>query len=167
MAAGSKGSHIRGWLLLALVASATLFSACGGPPKPTVSKATLVAAADANPDSAGRASPIVVRLYQLKDEGVFTNADFFTLWDKDKETLGASIVGREEFELRPGESRELEFKIAPEARFVGAIAAFRDIRNARWKVVSQAPEKSLTDLLRKNKVTVSVERSELKLSIGK
>jgi type VI secretion system protein VasD len=160
----SKRSHVAAAFLLVTCAALT---ACGGPPKPTVSKATLVAAKDANPDSSGRASPVVIRLYQLKEEGAFNNADFFTLYDKEKETLGASIVAREEFELRPGETRELEFKIAPEARFVGAIAGFRDIRNAKWKVVSAAPEKSLTDLLRKNKVTLSVARSELKLSIGK
>jgi len=140
---------------------------CGGAPKPTVTKATLVVASDANPDSKGRASPIVVRVYQLKEEGAFTSADFFALFDKEKETLGASIVAREEYNLRPGETRQLEMKIAPEARFVGAVAAFRDIRNAKWRVVSPAPEKGLTDLLRKNKVTLSVARSELKLAIGK
>ena len=166
MVSSSKQSQVGASSVVLLAAGTLLLVACGGPPKPTVSKATLVAAANANPDSAGRASPVVVRLYQLKDEGAFNNADFFTLYDKDKEALGASIVGREELELQPGQTRELELKIAPEARFVGAIAGFRDIRNAKWKVVSAAPEKSLTDLLRKKKMTLSVERSELKLSIG-
>jgi type VI secretion system protein VasD len=141
---------------------------CGAkPPKPTATKATLIVASDANPDSKGRASPIVVRVYQLKEEGAFANAEFFALFDKEQETLGASVVAREEYDLRPGETRQLELKLAPEARFVGAAAAFRDIRNAKWKVITPAPEKGLTDLLRKNKVTLNVARSELALAIGK
>jgi type VI secretion system protein VasD len=130
-------------------------------------RATLIVASDANPDSKGRASPIVVRVYQLKEEGAFANAEFFALFDKEQETLGASVVAREEYNLRPGETRQLELKLAPEARFVGAVAAFRDIRHAKWKVITPAPEKGLTDLLRKNKVTLNVARSELALAIGK
>ena len=65
---------------------------------------------------------------------------------------------------KPGETRELQLEIAPETRFVGAIAAFRDIRNAKWKVLSAVPTEGLTD---ENKVTLSVARSDLQLSIAK
>ena len=150
-------------VILATVALS--LSACGGsPPKPTISKATLTVASDTNPDSEGRASPVVVRLYQLKEEGAFASADFFALYDNEQEALGASVVAREEYELKPGETRELEVKIAPETRFVGAIAAFRDIRNAKWKILSAVPTEGLTD---KSKVTLSVARSDLQLSIAK
>src|SRR5262245_27417756 len=91
---------------------ATMLAACGGPPKPTITKASLVVAKDVNPDPSGRASPIVVRVYQLKEEGAFSGADFFALYDREKETLGASVVAREEYELQPGETRQLELKIA-------------------------------------------------------
>ena len=148
-----------------LTTLALSLSACGGsPPKPTISKATLTAGSDTNPDSEGRASPVVVRLYQLKEEGAFASADFFALYDNEQEALGASVVAREEYELKPGETRELEVKIAPETRFVGAIAAFRDIRNAKWKVLSPVPTEGLTD---ESKVTLSVARSDLQLSIAK
>jgi type VI secretion system protein VasD len=140
-------------------------SSCGGsPPKPSISKATLVVAPDVNPDSGGRASPVVVRLYQLSQEGAFSNADFFALYDSEQETLGTTLVAREEFELKPGETREIEIKAPPETRFIGAIAAFRDIRNAKWRVVSATPPKGLTD---KDIVKLSVVKSELQLSIGK
>ena len=124
----------------------------------------LTTTSDTNPDSEGRASPVVVRLYQLKEEGAFASADFFALYDNEQEALGASDVAREEYELKPGETRELEVKIAPETRFVGAIAAFRDIRNAKWKILSAVPTEGLTD---KSKVTLSVARSDLQLSIAK
>ena len=40
------------------------------------------------------------------------------------------------------------------ARFVGVIAAFRDIRNAQWRVVVPAP-------LKQDDVTLSVERARV------
>ncbi len=71
-----------------------LLAACaGGPPKPAVAKAQLVVASDVNPDAEGRASPVVVRVYQLKEEGAFNSADFFALFDKEQETLGAEPAG--------------------------------------------------------------------------
>jgi type VI secretion system protein VasD len=152
---------------LAFACVAWLVACGGGPPKPTAAKAELVAAADVNPDAGGRASPIVVRVYQLKEAGAFSGADFFTLFEKEQETLGASLLGREEFALQPGEKRELEIKVAPEAQFVAAAAAFRDIRNAKWRVLTPAPEKGLTDLLRKDKLTITVARSEITLALGK
>jgi len=70
------------------------------PPPPT--KAAIVVTADVNPDAAGRPSPIVVRLYQLKEEGAFNGASYFALADKEQATLGPSLESREEYELQPG-----------------------------------------------------------------
>jgi type VI secretion system protein VasD len=160
MAASSK--RVR-WMFLASLA--LVLASCGGaPPKPAISKATLVAAADANPDSGGRASPVVVRLYQLKEEGAFSNADFFALYDNEQATLGPSLVAREEYELKPGESRDLELQLAPETRFVAAIAAFRDIRNAQWRAVAAAPPAEDAD---KYTVKLGVQRTQLQLSVNK
>jgi type VI secretion system protein VasD len=136
--------------------------ACGGsaPPKPTPTKASLVVAGDVNPDASGRASPVVVRLYQLKEEGEFDNAAFFALFDKEQETLGASLISREEYELKPGDTRTLELKIAPEAHYLGAIAGYRDINNAKWKSLLPAGQKLKT-------VTINVGKSEIAVVAGK
>lgn len=149
------------------LAALALFACGGAPPKPTPARASLVVAADVNPDATGRPSPIVVRVYQLKEEGAFNNADYFALIDKEQETLGPSLLSREEYELQPGESRVLELKIPPEARYLAAIAGFRDIRNARWKALSPAPEKGLKDLIRTKKLTISVAKSAVTISAAK
>lgn len=152
---------------LALAVGAALTACASSPPKPTPARAALAVAQDVNPDDAGHPSPIVVRLYELKEEGAFNNADYFALIDKEQETLGASLLAREEYELQPGESRQIELKIPPEARYLGAVAGFRDLRNAKWKALSPAPEKGLLDLVRKNKLTVSLARAEVKIAVGK
>jgi len=150
-----------------IAAAAALLAACGGgkPVKPVATRAQLVASEDVNPDSSGRASPIVVRVLQLRNDGEFATADFFALYEKEKETLGASLISREEYVLTPGETRTLELALNPEARFLGAIAAYRDFRSARWRALTPAPEKTLTDLLAKDGVTLNVGKDALTLVV--
>jgi len=141
-------------------------ASCGSkPPKPPPpTKAAIVVTADVNPDADGRPSPIVVRLYQLKEEGAFNSANYFALTDKEQATLGPSLDSREEYVLKPGETRELVLKIPPEARYLGAVAAYRDLNNSKWKALSPAPETSLLDFMHKHKLIVTVGRAEVKIA---
>jgi type VI secretion system protein VasD len=155
---------VTGICLVALAAAGCRSKPPKPPPPPPPAKAAIVAAPDVNPDSAGRPSPIVVRLYQLKEEGAFNNASYFALSDKEEATLGPSLSSREEYELKPGETRELILSIPPEVRRLGAIAGYRNLNNARWKALSPAPESGLLDYARKHKLIVSVGRSEVKIT---
>jgi type VI secretion system protein VasD len=94
---------------------------------------TISTTADINPDSNNRPSPIVVRIYQLKTDAAFAAADFFALFDDDKKALGPELISRDEFVLGPAERRTIDVTVAAETRYVGAVAAFRDIRNAQWR----------------------------------
>jgi type VI secretion system protein VasD len=146
---------------------ALLIAACRGappkppPPPPPPAHAALVVAKDANPDASGRPSPVVLRLYELKEEGAFNHAEYFALIDKEQDALGASLIAREEYELRPGETRELELNIPPEARFVAATVGFWDIRNAKWKTLAPASAQSTS------KLTVSIGKHEVAIAAGK
>lgn len=115
-----------------------LLAGCASPPpapKPTSVKASVQAAADVNPDARKRASPLVVRIYELKSAAAFEASDFLSLYDRDQATLGADMLGREEFTMRPGETRPWEKTLGPEVRFIGVMAAYRDIEHARWKTL--------------------------------
>lgn len=149
-----------------LLLSLCLLAACAAkPPKPEPARARLVASGQVNPDASGRASPIVVRLFQLRAEGAFAGAEFFDLYSKEKEILGESLVSREEYVLTPGETRELEIPLNAQTRYLGVLAAYRDIRAAQWRVVTRAPEKTLTDLLGKDGVTITLDKDAVGLSI--
>ena len=115
---------------------------------------TIAASTDANPDATGRASPVVLRVYQLKGDASFRSADFFGLFDDEQKVLGPDLLGREEFVLAPAENRDITATISSDARFVGAVAAFRDIRNAQWRALVPGPIKGLT---------IAVERARLVL----
>ena len=79
--------------------------------KVVASDLTLEAAPDVNPDAQGRASPVAVRFYALKAPGGFESADYFSLQDRDTETLGADMVLRKELVLRPGDKQDLQLEL--------------------------------------------------------
>jgi type VI secretion system protein VasD len=135
----------RSLTLACVVVTALLAPACKSVPlKPSTvskSKVALTASADVNPDVSSKPSPVVVRVYQLKGDAAFSGADFF---------------GREEYVLTPAERRTVELVVPKTAKFVGVVAAFRDIRNSQWRVVVPAPLK--------DDVTLSVERARVQLA---
>ena len=47
--------------------------------------------------------------------------------------VGADLVSREELMLQPGESRPLNKALAPETRFLGVVAVYRDLERATWR----------------------------------
>jgi len=145
-----------------------LLAACGAkpvkppePPKPQPVTLTIVVSADVNPDAQGRPSPIVVRLYQLKDEAAFKAADFYALYEKDQATLGAAFVSREDFDFAPGDRHSADMPVSTDAQFIGVIAAYRDIRNAQWRTLTAAPEKGIVNNVKKNKLAIAVERARV------
>ena len=148
------------------VTTTALLAACAAkPPKPVEAKALVTASESVNPDATGRPTPVVLRIFQLRGDAEFNDADFFALYEREKETLGASLILREEYVLQPGEQREVVLPLSQEARHIGALAAFRDIRSTQWRAITSAPEKSLMDMLSKDRVTIAVDQNAVTLSI--
>ena len=114
---------------------------------PTTAQISIVADSRLNQDSHGRATPVMVRVYLLKNLTAFSNADFFSLYEKDQQQLGDTLVWREEIMLRPGEVKRLDPREAGEGRFVAVLAAFRDIDHARWQTSVQLVPGSSNDVL--------------------
>ena len=102
---------------------------------------TLNGSDELNPDLNGRPSPIVLRLIELKHPVAFETADFFSLYQRPKEALSPDMVVLEELELRPGEQREMKLSLQPGSRYVGVLAAYRDLPESNWRVVIPLQEK--------------------------
>ncbi|MGH8199163.1 MAG: type VI secretion system lipoprotein TssJ [Steroidobacteraceae bacterium] len=157
--------YLRRGILLVL-AVVGLAGCASQPPKPVQTQATLIASADVNPDSQGRPSPVVVRIYQLRGDAQFNDAAFFALFDNEKSTLGEDLIMRDERTLFPGQSAPLSLALAPDARFLGVVAAYRDIRSSRWRAVVGVPEKSLLKLLAKRRVSVQIGRDAVTIAVS-
>ena len=102
----------------------------------------ITASSELNPNKEGRPSPLVVRMYELNTQDEFNNGDFFTIFDNETKVLGKSMLAKDEMEFKPGEKRHIERATNPQTHFLGIIAAYRDIDNARWRAVAVIPEKS-------------------------
>lgn len=157
----------RGSVLLMSMACGLLgLAACASSPsKPASTQATVVASANANPDPGGQPSPVVVRIYQLRGESKFMNAGFFALYDHERQTLGSSFITRDERTVFPGQRVQLDLALSPQARYLGVLAAYREVRTARWRAVVGVPEKSLLKLLASRRVSVRVGRNAVSIAV--
>lgn len=101
--------------------------------KPTMALISFTADEKVNVDARGRSTPTVVRYYILKNTSAFNSADFFSLSEKDQQTLGDAIVAREEFILKPGETKTFAPKEAGAGQEFAVMASFRNIDKATWR----------------------------------
>ena len=130
-----RPGRMRRQLILAAAAAALAsLGGCASAPKPVVAKLTLEASADLNPDQRGRPSPVTVKLFELKSAAGFDKADFFSLFDRERETLGPELVGRDELVLRPNDKIVQERKLAPEVQFIGILVGYRDLERSQWRL---------------------------------
>jgi type VI secretion system protein VasD len=135
-----SGLNISRFKTLAAIATLLLLAGCStlSPySKLTKLDLKLTASDRLNPDLHGRPSPIVLRLLELKNPVAFENGDFFSLYERPKESLAPDWVASEELELRPGESLDLKLSVDSGSRYVGVLAAYRDLPETKWRYVIQ------------------------------
>lgn len=118
---------------------------------------TIEAASDVNPNDAGRPSPVVVRVYQLKNDAAFRDADFGKLYGDDQAALGQDVVRRDEYTLSPSERRAVEVELPNEGVVVCAIAAFQSIDTSVWRACAKLPASAVTVAVERARVVVTTE----------
>lgn len=142
------------------MAAAAVFAAalcaCGSAPKPTPVNGVIEASPRINPSISKRPSPLLVRVYELKSATAFNSADFMSLYQRDQAELAGDLVGRDEFTLAPGESKAFAKTLAPETRFLGVVAAYRDLERSTWRsVIAIEPGKKQQVVIRADELAVS------------
>lgn len=90
----------------------------------------LLASAKINPNEKGQASPVSVRIYELKSTDAFVMSDYFTISDASDPELMTQTKKIYEGMIKPGEKREMELTPAPDAVALGVVVAYRDINHA-------------------------------------
>ena len=134
-------------------------------PIPNTFNIAINAGAKVNPDSEGRTSPVVLRVYELSSNKAFESLDFFDLYDNDKEVLEKAFVKKQEMELNPNESRQINFVLDSETKYIGFLVAFQDIDSAKWREVHSVEKRVPTGIpvyglqgvtvnLQKNKIII-------------
>jgi len=106
-------------------------SACGAPEPLHV---TLTASQRLNPGEKGEALATVVRIYQLKGVGKMMGVSFDDLLDHDKDTLADDFLTMQEVTINPGDRLEPPIVRNADARYLLAVALFRQPTGTTWKV---------------------------------
>jgi type VI secretion system protein VasD len=143
---------LRNGFILAVVLM--MISACGlfgkDEPPPVLEPTRIVlefeAAGDINPNIAGRASPLVVRIYHLMSYSLFRDTDFNSLFERDSEVLGRDLVDKKEIYLKPNEKRTVYFEAPDAIHTVGVMAAFRYFHQGQWKAAATV-QKNKTNVI--------------------
>ena len=109
---------------------------------PKVLHGSFFAEEDINPGKDGKARPIVVFVYYLRNEGEFNKADFFALYRNPGETLGDSLSSFSKYQLSPKQGLSFQDELSPDVQSVGVVASYRDIDHSTWRAFSLLPEKA-------------------------
>ena len=139
----------RDWILRAAAPPllSILPSACsvlGGndepnPKQPRLLEISIAADANANIDTHERGAPIMLRIYELASDVGFLEADFFSIQDREKITLGSDLLSTDVFMLRPGETRSIRRKAQAGTTAIGVFAAYRDLPASVWRISHALP----------------------------
>ena len=106
------------------------------PPEPTIVAVEFIAEGDINPDSQGRPSPLVIRIYQLKYYEAFKNVDYDALYDDDAAVLGNELIAKKEIILQPGQQKTVLLKeVSDDVQTIGFMGHFRS-DEAQWRAAS-------------------------------
>lgn len=89
-----------------------------------------------NPDDAGRATSVAVRVYQLKDRKLFDGASYEDLLTHDRTVLAQDLQANLAAVLNPGASASLSQPMQADTKYVAIVAFYRNPGNGDgWKHV--------------------------------
>lgn len=122
-------------------------SGCSGPApaQPTkpcdvqVVTLNIYAADNINPNERANPRPVVVRLYQLKNDVRMENATYDEILLKDKDTLGDDLAKVDEVSVFPNDLVQVRFERIKEATVLAGVALFRSPKGNSWKTFYAFP----------------------------
>ncbi len=134
------------WILI--IVSYIILTACSSTPKPTIATVSLNVQPNINPlppnaaeKKAPEARPVVIRFYELSSLAAFNSTDFFSVFNDYKTTLESELIASEEFRLVPGQKQKFHRTLNLNTRYVGVVAAFKNLEESQWRASAIVPAK--------------------------
>jgi len=132
---------------LAVTAFASLGATCGPqapvePPKPCdvqIVTLNIYASDNINPNENGNPRPVVLQLYQLKNEVRLENATYDQILLHAKETLADDMLKVDELSIFPNDLVEVKFERIKEASTLAGVALFHGPKGSSWKTFYEFP----------------------------
>lgn len=124
----------------------------------------MIAAPNVNPNRRGRASPVFLRVFELRDPSKFLNAEFDDVTLRADTTLAGTLIGREERMVEPASTVVLALKIDPATRLLGVVAEYSDLANSRWRATSPASAGGLLALFKDQSLVINLDRQAVSVA---
>jgi len=135
-----KGNLIIKLFMCLVISSASIFTGCTS----VVSVLNLdsdlelnvIAKDDMNPDESDLASPLVVRLYELKDKKKFEGLEFYDIYQNDKKLLGKNMIEKHVLKhFVPDSSRKKQIVLNKKTKYVALFAEFSQYKDSDFRAV--------------------------------
>lgn len=122
-------------------------------------------------DAPAAATPIALRILQLKDDSLLEHADPALLRKDPKSALGSSFLASDDYILAPGQFKFIEFTVVDEkARYIAVVADFHDPSAERghdvFRIESRGRKYPLMVIAKKTRVAIMDERHRAAQSNG-
>jgi type VI secretion system protein VasD len=128
---------------ISVVFISLLLSACMSTSENKVDFSYVISASsDINPDIQGKASSVIVRVYQLSNKINFENATYDALFESEHNALGTEFITLNEYLVDPDTKKEIDLKISENAKYIGVVVGYRSIDMVTWRTVMVVPEGS-------------------------
>lgn len=86
------------------------------------------------------ATPMAIKILQLRDDSLLRNSLYQPLDEDPAKTLRSSYVRGDDYLLRPGQFKFVPFApLEPDTRFIAVIGDYRNQENATWRQVLRVP----------------------------
>lgn len=136
---------------LLLIMAVCLLAGCS---KPRIELA-VASQPNVNPDNSGRPSPVIVKMFELRNDLAFKQSDFHSLFNQPMQALGSDLIAADELVFIPGEARVVRYLPTEQTRFIGIMAGFRQMDRSLWRVIRPVdPEETNLVAFELNDVTI-------------
>lgn len=118
----------------------------------------FVVDSDINPDELGTASPLFIRMYELKASKMMKKADFIEIYERDKKVLGADMLAVHKLKhFKPGENRTENFVLSKDTNYVALYGEFLEFKESKYKLIIPVVANNVF----RNSVVIRVSGNEL------
>lgn len=97
----------------------------------------IIARSELNMDDEDKSSPVVIRIYQLKDADDFNSASYQEIVDQDSDRLKESLIESKEMILKPNTAISIDTSFDKKAKVVGIVALYKEpnLKDDSWRLV--------------------------------
>ena len=97
----------------------------------------ITARAELNVDDEGHSSPVVIRIYQLKEADTFNSISYQNLVDQDNDALKESLLESKEVVLKPDTAISIDVPFDKKAEVAAIVALYKepDLKENSWRLI--------------------------------